>query len=144
MFSNNPEMSETLDHTEIENRSGPRYLATLEVRAEWDEPDGGHVVTEGITENIGPEGTLVYLPRRLPEVGGRVQLEVLDQAGQKLQVVTEVLRIERNPGHPLAALQLLDQTDEWRGLIWEPSAPRLGVPASESEVGEDDDDDEGE
>ncbi len=132
-----------LDHTEIENRSGPRYLAALEVRVEWDESDGAHVVTEGMTENIGPEGTLVHLPRRLPEVGGRVQLEVQDQSGQKLLVVTEVLRIERNPGHPLAALQLLDQTDEWRGLIWEPSAPRLGVPASESEEDEDEDDDEG-
>ena len=57
-----------------ENRSGPRYLASLEVRAEWDEPSGTHVIAE-------------------------------------------VLRIERHPGHPLAALQLLGETDEWRGLV---------------------------
>src|SRR2546426_3791554 len=58
-------------HVDTEHRSGPRYLAALEVRAEWDETDGTHIVTEGTTENIGPEGTLVHLPRRLPEVGGR-------------------------------------------------------------------------
>ena len=42
-----------------DNRSGPRYLASLEVKAEWDEPSGAHIVTEGMTENVGPEGTLV-------------------------------------------------------------------------------------
>jgi hypothetical protein len=133
---------DVLEQREFDPRSGPRYLAALEVRAEWDEPDGAHIVTEGITENIGPAGTLVHLPRRLPEVGGRVRLEVQDQEGKKLQVVTEVLRIERNPGHPLAALQLLDQTDEWRGLIWEPSAPRVSAPPSEDLDDEDEDEED--
>jgi hypothetical protein len=133
-----------LEQSEFEHRSGPRYLAALEVRAEWDESDGAHIVTEGTTENIGPDGTLVHLPRRLPEVGGRVRLEVQDQEGKKLLVVTEVLRIERNPGHPLAALQLLDQIDEWRGLIWEPSAPRVSAPPSgdQDEDGDEDEEDE--
>jgi hypothetical protein len=129
-----------LVQTELDNRSGPRYLASLEVVAEWDEVDGGHIVTEGTTENIGPAGTLVHLPKRLPEVGGRVRLEVQSEDGNKLLVVTEVLRIERNPGHPLAAFQLLDQSDEWRGLIWEPSAPRISAPPAEP--GEEEDDDE--
>jgi hypothetical protein len=133
-----------LEQSEFEHRSGPRYLAALEVRAEWDESDGAHIVTEGTTENIGPDGTLVHLPRRLPEVGGRVRLEVQDQEGKKLLVVTEVLRIERNPGHPLAALQLLDQIDEWRGLIWEPSAPRVSAQPSgdQDEDGDEDEEDE--
>ena len=43
-------------------------------------------------------------------------------------MVAEVLRIERNPGHPLAALQLLGETDEWKGLIWEAAAPRVAPP----------------
>ena len=64
---------------ETENRSGPRYLATLEVKAEWDEPSGTHIVAEGTTENVGPEGTLVHLPRQLPQVGSRVRLEVAVQ-----------------------------------------------------------------
>lgn len=125
---------------ETDGRSGPRYLAAFEVRAEWEEPDGAHILSEGTTENVGPEGTLVHLPRKLPDVGSRVRLEVQGEDGQKLKVIAEVLRIERNPGHPLAALQLLGETDEWRGLIWGPAAPR--VPASPAvEEGEDEDDD---
>lgn len=126
---------------ETEVRSGPRYLASFEVRAEWDEPGGAHILSEGITENVGPEGTLVHLPKKLPEVGSRVRLEVHGEDGHTLQVVAEVLRIERNPGHPLAALQLLGETDEWKGLIWEPAAPRVAPPPP-PKTEEDDEDDE--
>ncbi len=126
---------------ETEVRSGPRYLAAFEVRAEWDEPGGAHILSEGITENVGPEGTLVHLPKKLPEVGSRVRLEVHGEDGHTLQVVAEVLRIERNPGHPLAALQLLGETDEWKGLIWEPAAPRVAPPPP-PKTEEDDEDDE--
>ena len=101
-----------------ESRSGPRYVAAFPVRAEWDTDDGVHIVSEGETENIGPEGTLVHLLRDLPPVGSRVSLLVLGEDGEKLRVIAEVLRIERNPGHPQAALQLLGETDEWRGLVW--------------------------
>jgi hypothetical protein len=111
--------------TTTELRTGPRYLASLLVRAEWDTEEGKHVVAEGMTENVGPEGALVHLQRELPDVGSRVQLMVLSEDGQKLQVVTEVLRLERNAAHPLAALQLLDAMEEWRGLVWEPAAPRV-------------------
>ncbi len=122
-------------HMEFENRTGPRYLASLEVKAEWDEPTGAHIVSEGTTENVGPEGTLIHLPRQLPQVGSTVRLEVHGEGGERLQVVAEVLRIERNPGHPLAALQLVGETEEWKGLVWEPAAPRV-VPPPPSEDGE--------
>jgi hypothetical protein len=128
-------------HMETEIRSGPRYLVSFEVRAEWDEPGGAHIMSEGTTENVGPEGTLVHLPKKLPDVGSRVRLEVQGEDGKKLQVVAEVLRIERNPGHPLAALQLLGETDEWRGLIWEPAAPRVAPPPPPP-VEDDDEEDE--
>jgi hypothetical protein len=128
-------------HMEPEIRSGPRYLVSFEVRAEWDEPGGAHILSEGTTENVGPEGTLVHLPKKLPDVGSRVRLEVQGEDGKKLQVVAEVLRIERNPGHPLAALQLLGETDEWRGLIWEPAAPRV-TPPPPPPVEDDDEDEE--
>lgn len=118
-----------------EQRTGARYLASLVVRAEWDTEQGKHVVADGTTENVGPEGALIHLQRELPDVGSRVQLMVLSGEGQKLQVVTEVLRLERNAAHPLAALQLLDATEEWRGLVWEPAAPRVTQP--EPEEGED-------
>jgi len=128
---------------DTDHRTGPRYLASLLVRAEWDTEEGKHVVAEGTTENVGPEGALVHLQRELPDVGSRVQLVVLNDEGQKLQVVTEVLRLERNAAYPLAALQLLDAGEEWRGLIWEPAAPRITQPEVEDdEDAEDEDEDE--
>lgn len=133
-------------HMEFENRTGPRYLASLEVKAEWDEPTGAHIVSEGTTENVGPEGTLIHLPRQLPQVGSTVRLEVQGEGGERLHVVAEVLRIERNPGHPLAALQLVGETEEWKGLVWEPCAPRVAPPPppEDGEAIEDLDDEEDE
>jgi hypothetical protein len=103
-----------------EQRTGPRYMVHINVRAEWDDETGEHVVVEGETENIGPQGALVHL-ERLPDVGSRVHLIVPDAEGRTLETVAEVLRLERNPVQPLAALQLLGETDEWRGLVWEPA-----------------------
>lgn len=111
-----------------DNRSGPRYVAVFPVRAEWDTSDGVHVVSEGETDNVGPEGTLVHLLRDLPPVGSRVNLMVMGDEGEKLRVIAEVLRIERNPAHPQAALQLLGETDEWRGVIWEEAAIQASTP----------------
>jgi hypothetical protein len=135
-------------YSTTEQRTGQRYLASLMVRAEWDDADGGHIVAEGTTENVGPEGALIHLQDKLPDVGSRVQLAVMDEEGQKLQlrVVTEVLRLERNPGHPLAALQLLDAQDEWRGLVWEPAKPiitkRETVEDADAEQDEEDDEED--
>ncbi len=89
-----------LRQIESDNRTGPRYLVTLEVRAEWDDLEGTHVVAEGTTENVGPMGTLVHLPRRLPDVGSRVRLEVLDtlllSLSRKLQMKMEKTRETKN------------------------------------------------
>src|SRR5260370_22546863 len=108
-----------------EGRSGIRYLAAFPVVDEWDTDEGGTVISEGETENVGPDGTLVHLQRQLPPVGGRVNLLVMSDDGEKLRVIAEVLRIERNAAHPQAALQVLVSTDQWRGLVLEPSATQL-------------------
>jgi hypothetical protein len=109
----------------VDNRAGQRYIHAFPIRAEWDTNDGDHIVAEGETENVGPEGTLVHLQNNLPPVGGRVNLRVLDDTGEKISVIAEVLRIERNPVRPQAALQLLGETDEWRGLVWEEAGVRM-------------------
>jgi len=120
----------------IENRSGQRYVHAFPIRAEWDTNDGIHIVAEGETDNVGPEGTLIHLQRDLPPVGGRVNLLVLGDHGEKLRVIAEVLRIERNPSHPQAALQVLGETNEWRGLVWE----EAGIKMAEPDESYDDDD----
>jgi hypothetical protein len=109
----------------IENRSGQRYVAAFPIRAEWDTNDGTHIVAEGETDNVGPEGTLIHFQRELPPVGGRVNLQVLGDGVERLRVIAEVLRIERNPSHPQAALQVVGETDEWRGLVWEEAAIKM-------------------
>jgi hypothetical protein len=106
-------------------RMGPRYVISLPVRAEWDDDASGeHIIVDGSTENVGPTGALVHLDQ-LPDVGSRVQIAVMREGAPQVSAVAEVLRIERNPAQPLAALQLMNANDEWRGLIWEPSAPHL-------------------
>jgi hypothetical protein len=120
----------------IDNRSGPRYVAAFPIRAEWDTIEGVHIVAEGETDNVGPEGTLIHFQRELPPVGGRVNLLVLGDGGEKLRVIAEVLRIERNPSHPQAALQVVGETDEWRGLVWE----EAGIKMSEADDDYDEDD----
>jgi hypothetical protein len=118
------------------NRTGPRYIHAFPVRAEWDTNEGVHMVAEGETENVGPEGTLIHLQRELPPVGSRVNLLVMgDDDAEKLRVIAEVIRLERNPAHPQAALQLLGETDEWRGLIWEEAAIKM---AEADEIYDDD------
>jgi hypothetical protein len=105
-----------------EQRVGQRYVAYFPVRAEWDDDESGeHVTTEGATENVGPAGALVHL-HQLPRVGSRVKLNVLeeDEPTVRLSAEAEVLRVERNPVQPLAALQLVGEDDpEWRGRVWE-------------------------
>ena len=120
----------------IDNRSGPRYVAAFPIRAEWDTIEGVHIVAEGETDNVGPEGTLIHFQRELPPVGGRVNLLVLGDGCEKLRVIAEVLRIERNPSHPQAALQVVGETDEWRGLVWE----EAGIKMSEADDDYDEDD----
>lgn len=102
-----------------ERRIGTRYVVHLPVRVEWDdESAGGHVRVEGETQNVGPKGALVHL-RRLPQVGSRVHLTVLEDDATRFEAVAEVLRLERDPAQPLAALRLLAAEREWSEMVWE-------------------------
>ncbi|MBC7795336.1 MAG: PilZ domain-containing protein [Pyrinomonadaceae bacterium] len=102
-----------------ERRYGTRFLISLPIRVEWDDESGSHVVEDGTTENIGPEGTLVHLPRALPNVGTSVQLAVFEEKGAEVvRVEARVLRVERNAAHPLAALRMFDSVESWRENVW--------------------------
>lgn len=104
---------------QAERRTGERFEISLPIRLEWDEENGTHIVEEGRTENVSPYGTLVHLPRNLPRVGSKVKLAVFEAKGEEvISVPARVLRIERNPAHPLAALTLTDAADEWRKNVW--------------------------
>jgi hypothetical protein len=102
-----------------ERRRGERFVVSFPVRVRWKGEDGQEVMQEGLTENIGPTGTLVYLPRQLPLVGGKVQLTVTENPHDEVSVTAEVIRLERNAAHPQAALMLTEGLRDWKKKVWE-------------------------
>lgn len=45
-----------------EYRKGLRYNISFPIRVKWKGEDGQEVTQEDLTENIGPHGTLAFLP----------------------------------------------------------------------------------
>jgi hypothetical protein len=102
-----------------ERRTGSRYPISFPIRLEWKDDQGAEVIEEGLTENIGPTGTLVHLPRKLPIVGSQVNLTVTENPSTQVMVTAQVLRLERNVAHPQVALQLVGSTIDWEKQVWE-------------------------
>jgi hypothetical protein len=109
-----------------ERRRGERYAISYPIRVQWKEA-GKEIVQEGLTENVGPHGTLIYLPRTLPQVGGKVSLTVTENPDDEVSVTAEVIRLERNPAHPQVALNLLDNLREWKKKVWEVAAATVAA-----------------
>jgi hypothetical protein len=123
-----------MPHSGMKQETGPRYSINLPVRAEWHEKQTGkHVVTEGVTEIVGPAGALVHL-QQLPTVGSRITISIEGAAGAHVTANAEVLRLVRDVQQPLASLSVFNARKEWRGLIWETAGIR--VSQSETEGGE--------
>lgn len=102
-----------------ERRQSARHIISFPIRVRWKDENGKEIIQEGLTENVGPHGTLVYLPRFLPLVGGKVQLTVTENPDDEVSVTAEVIRLERNAAHPQAALQLTDNLRVWKKKVWE-------------------------
>jgi hypothetical protein len=105
-----------------ERRQGERFAVSFPIRVKWRDDDGREIAEEGLTENIGPTGTLIYLPRQLPNVGSRVSLTVVENPEDEVTVIAEVIRLERNAAHPQAALTLLEGLRAWKKKVWECAA----------------------
>ena len=105
-----------------ERRSGSRYVISLPIRLKWKDENGKEISEEGLTENVGPNGALIYLPRLLPTVGSKVILTVTENPDDEVEVSAQVIRLERNAAHPQAALQLTDSIRVWKKKVWEVAA----------------------
>ncbi len=101
-----------------ERRVGSRHPISLPIRIKWKGEDGKWLVEEGLTENVGVRGALVYLPRELPAVGSNVKLTVTDKA-EEFSVNADVLRLERNASHPQAALEITNSFKKWKKQIYD-------------------------
>ncbi|MBX7056342.1 MAG: PilZ domain-containing protein [Pyrinomonadaceae bacterium] len=102
-----------------DRRRGSRHMISFPVRVRWKNSEGKEVIQDGLTENVGPQGTLVYLPRNLPLVGGKVSLTVTENPDDEVSVTAQVIRLERNAAHPQVALQLTDGLRIWKKKVWE-------------------------
>lgn len=102
-----------------DRRNGARHAISLPIRVRWKDENGKEVVEEGLTENVGLQGTLVFLPRKLPMVGSKVNLIITEHPEEEVSVTAQVIRLERNAAHPQAAFQLLDSLRLWKKKVWE-------------------------
>ncbi|HEX8286408.1 MAG TPA: hypothetical protein VF556_00315 [Pyrinomonadaceae bacterium] len=93
-----------------------RIMATMPVQASWvDEKSGDTVLVDGMTENLGESSTLVNLDV-LPPVGSEVKLRIFDEEKTIIEVLTNVIRVERDPSKPLAALSILENVKNWKQI----------------------------
>jgi hypothetical protein len=85
-----------------------RILANMPVQASWVDGESGETINiEGTTENVGENSTLVNL-EVLPPVGSEVRLTIMEEDKPVIAVATQVIRVERDPSKPLAALSVLE------------------------------------
>ena len=107
-----------LAYTTVENRvpTHQRIMANLTVQASWiDSASGDTISVNGFTENIGEATALVNL-ETLPPVGSQVKLRIFDEEKTIVEVPTQVIRVERDPSKPLAALSVLENLKKWRQI----------------------------
>ena len=91
-----------------------RIMASMPVQASWTDAESGDTVyVDGLTENLGETSTLVNL-EVLPPVGSEVKLRILDEDKTVIEVLTQVIRVERDPSKPLAALSILENMKKWK------------------------------
>ena len=91
-----------------------RITASMPVQATWVDSETGETVNvEGLTENVGENSRLVNL-ETLPPVGSKVRLKILDEGKQIIEVLTQVIRVERDPSKPMAALSVLENLKKWK------------------------------
>ena len=83
-----------------DRRSGERYVISFPIRVRWKDDSGAEVIQEGLTDNVGPQGTLVYLPRHLPSVGSKVNLTVTENPNDEVSVTAQVIRLETKRRSP--------------------------------------------
>ena len=105
-----------LAYSSVENKAHlhQRIMASLPVQASWvDQASGKTVTVEGLTENLGETSALVNLDT-LPPVGSDVTLRVFDEEKTVIEVPTQVIRVERDPSKPLAALAVMENVKTWK------------------------------
>ena len=109
-------MSRLSYNTETETKvpTQHRIMANLTVQASWVDSESGNTISiNGFTENVGENSALVNL-EVLPPVGSEVKLRLFDEDKTIIEVPAHVIRVERDPSKPLAALSISDNLKKWK------------------------------
>jgi hypothetical protein len=100
--------------TETKVPTQHRIMANLTVQASWVDSESGDTISiNGFTENVGENSALVNL-EVLPPVGSEVKLRIFDEDKTIIEVPAHVIRVERDPSKPLAALSISDNLKKWK------------------------------
>jgi hypothetical protein len=93
-----------------------RILAKLQAQVSWkDETSEEKFSVLGTTENVGETSALINLDL-LPKVGSRVRLRLMDEDKTIIETLAQVIRVERDPSKPQAALSIADNLKKWKEL----------------------------
>lgn len=100
--------------SESKNHLHQRIMASLRVEASWTDQESGKLISvAGLTENLGENSALVNLDV-LPPVGSEVRLQIFDEDKSIIDTATQVIRVQRDPGKPLAALSIVENVKKWK------------------------------
>lgn len=91
-----------------------RIMASLAIEASWTDTETGKKISvSGMTENLGETSALVNL-ETLPPVGSEIKLKIFDEDKKIIEVPAQVIRVERDPSKPLAALSITENLKKWK------------------------------
>lgn len=93
-----------------------RILARLQAQVSWkDETSDEKFLVLGTTENVGENSALINLDL-LPKVGSKVRLRLMDEDKTIIETPAQVIRVERDPGKPKAALSIISNLSKWKEI----------------------------
>lgn len=91
-----------------------RIMASMPVQVSWvDRENGDTIFVDGLTENLGETSALVNL-EVLPPVGSEIKLRIFEEDKTIIEVSAQVIRVERDPSKPLAALSISENLNNWK------------------------------
>lgn len=107
-----------LVNTTVSNKGahlhGGRIMASLVIEASWTDAASGEKISVcGTTENLGETSALVNL-EILPPVGSEIKLKIFDEEKTIIEIPAQVIRVERDPSKPLAALSIVENLKKWK------------------------------
>ncbi len=94
-----------------------RIQARLQAQVSWvDEDSNERISVLGHTENVSEANALVNI-NVLPKVGSDVKLRLFDDDKKLIEVPATVIRVERDPSKPLAALGIVKNLSKWKDEV---------------------------